>query len=127
MAHAFQSAAAGKRNYATSQLRQRNEKLQRAAHIAPVCKGDAGSEEIAISPRAMTAAEYVADGDQVGVQINAGREPHLLVRDTLNEGEFGTVAIYDVKVEQEARSGLCEFDLHVGAVLVKPDALVYWK
>jgi len=73
----------------------------------------------------MTAADYVAGGDVVGAQVDAGREAHLLVRDAYNDGEFLPVAIYDVAVKQERC--LCGLDLGLGPVLVKPDTLVYWK
>lgn len=125
MAHAWQNAEAGKRNYAGSLLQLRNDKLKRAARIAAVRKGDAGCEKFAGSPRVMTAAEYVANVEAVGLQIDAGREAHLLVRDAYNDGEFLPVEIYDMAIKQER--SLCEFDLHSGSVLVKPDTLIYWK
>lgn len=116
-----------KRNYANSQIKARNDKLRRAADIAPLRKGDDGLEKIANSPRVMTAAEYVANGDSVAIHVDACREPYLLVRDDYNEGEFLFAAIYDMVIKQEARSGLIELDLHSGSVLVKADTLVYWK
>jgi hypothetical protein len=125
MAHPHQLSAAGKRNYAGSPLAQRNDKLRRAAAVAPVRAGDAGCDQFASSTRTLTAAEYLASGDAVDKQLDADREPHLLVRDPLNDGEFLPVAIYDVAIEQER--GLCEFDLHGGSVLVKPDTLIYFK
>ena len=125
MANGLQSGAARSRRYAGSALARRNEKLKRAAQLAPVREGDAGCEKFAGSRRIMTAADYVADGDAVGEQIDAGREPHLLVRDAYNDGEFLPVAIHDVAIAQER--GLCGLDVHCGPVLVKPDTLVYWK
>lgn len=125
MAHAKQLSAAGKRNYEGSPLALRNDKLRRAAAIAPVRSGDAGCARFAGSPSVLTAAEYVAGGEVVNKQFDAGREAYLLVRDLCNEGEFLPVSIYDVAIKQE--KGLCEFDLHRGPVLVKPDTLIYFK
>lgn len=125
MAHPHQLSAAGKRNYAGSPLAQRNDKLRRAAAVAPVRAGDTGCDQFSSSPRILTAGDYVAGGAAVDKQLDADREPHLLVRDPLNDGEFLPVAIYDVAIKQEG--GLCEFDLHSGSVLVKPDTLIYFK
>lgn len=127
MAHAWQSAESGRRNYAGSPLQLRNNKLSRAARIAPVRKSEILNSKLANSERVMTAAEYVANGESVSKQIEACREAHLLVHDAFNEGEYLPVEIYDVAIKQEDRSGLIDFDLHAGRVLVQADTLIYWK
>lgn len=127
MAHSWQNAESGKRNYAGSPLHLRNSKLIRAARIAPLRKAEIVNSKLANSERLMTAADYIDNGKSVVTQIDACREAHLLVRDPYNDGEFLPIAIYDVVTNQEKRSGLVEFDLHVGPVLVKADTLIYWK
>lgn len=131
MGHAWQNRESGKRNYSASPLKLRNDKLQRAASIAPVRISDIDCEKIAKSSRVMTAADYVRNCKSVEAQVTAGREAHLLVRDIYNEGEFLPMDIYDVAIKHEYnRRGMLtyvEFDLHAGLVLVKPDTVIYWK
>ncbi len=122
-----QTTQIAKKKYVGSPLQKRNEKIRRAARIAPVRKGEAGCEQFAELRHVMTAADLVANGDTVEVQVSACREPYLLVRDCCNPGHFLPVAIHDIAVEQEERSGLYELELHSGPVLVKPDTLIYWK
>lgn len=127
MAHAWQNAESGKRRYPKSPLKLRNDKLKLGASISAVCIGDIDCEKFVGNPRAMTAAEYVANSSLVGEHIDVGRKAYLLTRDEFNEGEFLPIEIFDVVIKQEAKSGFVEFDILAGLILVKAETLIYWK
>ena len=127
MAHAWQNAESGKRRYSKSPLKLRNDKLKLCALVSAVCVGDIGCERFVANPRAMTAADYVANSLLVGRHIDAGRIAYFLTRDEFNKGEFLPIEIYDVVIKQETKSGFLEFDILAGQILVKADTLIYWK
>jgi hypothetical protein len=95
--------------------------------INPARIGDANTERIVSRGRTTTAVDFVSDGDLSGTQVDAGREPYLLIEDLFNLGCFNTVPVYDNQPRQEKRTGLCGLVLHRGDVLVRPDTLIYWK
>ncbi|MBY0244604.1 MAG: hypothetical protein K2Q03_04020 [Sphingobacteriaceae bacterium] len=127
MAHAWQNAESGKRRYSKSSLKLRNDKLKLGASISAVCIGDIDVEKLVGNPCTMTAADYVKNKVLVGEHIDAGQAAYFLTRDEFNKGEFLPVEIYDVVLKQEAKSGLLEFDVLAGLILVKADTLIYWK
>lgn len=128
MPNPLQRAQIGRTAYgAGSAIAVRNARLSLAKRIGPARVGDANTQPLVSRGRTTTAADFVLDGDLSGAQIDAGREPHLLVEDPYNDGSFNTVAIHDNHPGQEMRTGRCVLVLHRGDVLVPADTLIYWK
>lgn len=123
-----QRAETGRAAYARgSAIALRNARLSLAKRIGAARAGDAATQPLIARGRTTTAADFVVDGEASGAQIDAGREPHLLVADPYHDGLFGTVTIYDNHPGQERRTGLCTLVVHQGDVLVPPDTLIFWK
>jgi hypothetical protein len=128
MPHPWQRAEIGRTAYAAgSVIAVRNARLSLAKRIGAACTSDANVEAIVARDRATTAADFVMAGEQSGLQIDAGREPHLLTEDLYDVGRLNAVAVYDNYPGQEKRTGLCALVVHQGDVLVRPDTLIYWK
>lgn len=129
-AGAARRAQNGRDNYAMSQLKVRNEALQRAASLGAV-QADAkgvGLERLQGSERLLNVRDYCQMGPLSVAQVNKDREPHLLIPDPYNPGEFTTEPIYDSRVEwSEDRTGLCWIDIHRGELLVSSGTAVYWR
>ncbi|WP_241299395.1 hypothetical protein [Burkholderia stabilis] len=128
MPNPWQRAEIGRAAYAAgSAIAVRNARLALAKRIGAVCVGAANTESIVTRGRTTTAADFVTNGDLSGQQIDAGREPYLLVADFYNPGHFNTVSVYDNYLGQEKRTGMCVLVVYQGDVLVRPDTLIYWK
>lgn len=128
MPHPAQRAEIGRAAYAGgSAIAVRNARLSLARKIGPARVGDAYTQSIVYRGRTTTASDLVLNGDLSGAQVDAGREPHLLVEDPYNVGLFNTAPVYDNFPGQEKRSGMCALVLHSGDVLVPADTLIYWK
>ena len=87
-----------------------------------------GLERLQNSERLLTVLDYCQSGVLSGAQVDKGREPHLLVPDLYNPGEFRVEPIYDSRVDwQERRTGKCWIDVHAGELLVDGGTAVYWR
>ena len=77
-----------------------------------------GLERLQNSERLLTVLDYCQSGVLSGAQVDKGREPHLLVPDLYNPGEFRAEPIYDSRVDwQERRTDKCWIDVHAGELL----------
>lgn len=126
----MQRVQIGKANYSGSALETRNAALRRAAQLEPVRIGakNIGLERLQNSERLLTVLDYCQSGVLSGAQVDKGREPHLLVHDPYNPGEFRAEPIYDSRVDwHESRTGKCWIDVHAGELLVDSSTAVYWK
>jgi hypothetical protein len=92
----------------------------------PARVGDAGVSQYMGLARVTTVKQMCDNDAACDVQIEMAREPFLMIADPYNPGEYQTMAIYD-HVATPEKSGLCWIDVHSGALLVKPDTLIYWK
>ncbi|WP_265304342.1 hypothetical protein [Verminephrobacter eiseniae] len=126
----MQRVQIGKANYSGSALETRNAALRRAAQLEPVRIGvkNIDLERLQNSERLLTVLDYCQSGVLSGAQVDKGREPHLLVHDPYNPGEFRTEPIYDSRVNwHESRTDKCWIDVHAGELLVDGSTAVYWK
>ena len=120
----------GKANYSGSALATRNAALRRASLLGAVLIGakGVGLERLQNSERLLTVLDYCQSGVLSGAQVDKGREPHLLVPDLYNPGDFRAEPIYDSRVDwHESRTGKCWIDVHAGELLVDGGTAVYWK
>lgn len=77
--------------------------------------------------RLTTVLQYCQGTTEMAAQVDAGREPYLLIDDTFNPGFYAKLAIYDARVDfLEKDTGHCWLDLAKGEVLVPQDTAVYW-
>lgn len=126
----MQRVQAGKANYDTSAIKTRNDALRRAGALGAVLRGATGIglERLQSSERLLTVRDYCECGALSVAQGDKGREPHLLVPDLYNPGEFRTIPIYDSRAEsRESKTGKCWIDVHAGELLIDGNAAVYWK
>lgn len=123
-----QRISSGKANYRGSALAKRNAALRHAAGLKLARRSSAGVERLVASGRVTSVLDYCEGADASTAQINQDREPHLLISDIYNAGEYIPLAIYDCRVNAvEKGTGKCWIDLHAGEALVDGDTLVYWK
>lgn len=126
----MQRVQIGKANYRGSALATRNAALRRASLLGAVLIGakGVGLERLQNPERLLTVLDYCQSGVLSGTQVDKGREPHLLVPDPYNPGEFRTEPIYDSRVDwHESRTGKCWIDVHAGELLVDGGTAVYWR
>lgn len=129
MATPLQNAFNAKARYnAGSAIATRNAALALCKRIDALRAADIGAVQFANHARVTSLADYCADTPTAGAQVDAGREPHLLVADVWNPGCFNAVPIYDSRIDPfEAKSNRCWIDIHQGETLMPIDTLVFWK
>lgn len=72
--------------------------------------------------------DYCQSGVSSNAQVDKGREPHLLIPDIYNPGEFHVKPIYDSRIDWlDSSSDKCWIDVPAGEMLVDGNTAVYWK
>ena len=85
-------------------------------------------EGFAPRSRLTTALQYCQGSTEMAIQVDAGREPYLLLEDGLQPGNYTLVEIYDNRIAYLDRpTERCWLDLKNGEVLVASGAAVYWR
>lgn len=78
--------------------------------------------------RLTTALQYCQGSIEMASQVDAGREPYLLLEDGLNHGDYTLVEVYDNRIAYlDKPTERCWLDLKNGEVLVPSGTAVYWR
>ncbi len=104
-------------------------KIKRGERICALRAGAIGIDQLV--GKLTSLQDYATSCNDSQVQIESGKEPHLLMVDLLNStsqgAKFNISLIFSVKTENSDPDGLIEIGILYGAVLLPQDTLVYWQ